>query len=321
MAAGIRDHVLIVDDDTNVLDAVKRIFRGDEDIAILTASSAQGAMQIIRETTVPVIVSDYQMPGMSGVEFLEWAKTEVHESMRILLTGNTDFAVALNSINRCEVYRFITKPWNTENFKATIRNALQRYRMVATLKSGDEAKLLSLVQTIELKDPYTRGHSERVARYGSLIIDGLGASDEEKKDIRYGCLLHDCGKIGIPEAILNKPGSLDSNQSELMKNHPRWGSEVAIAAGMNQRIVNMVLHHHERFDGRGYPGGLAGAQIPREARIAALADFYDALASDRPYRKAMGTSEAMKLILKERALSFDPQLADLFVEQIEKQIP
>ena len=151
--AKTREHVLIVDDDTNVLDAVKRMFRSDADISILTASTARDAMGILKESCIPVIVSDHHMPAMSGVEFLEWAKTEARDSIRILLTGNVDFGVALNSINRCEVYRFITKPWNADEFKATIREALQRYRMVMCLRSGDEAKLLSLVRAIELLKP------------------------------------------------------------------------------------------------------------------------------------------------------------------------
>ncbi len=316
--AEIQANVLIVDDDVNVLNAAKRMFHGDADISILTASEVRDAMQMLRGGNIPVIVSDHHMPGMSGVEFLEWSKTVARDSMRILLTGDNDFGIALNSINRCEVFRFITKPWNPLEFKATIRDALQRYRMVTCLRSGDEAKLLSLVRTIELKDLYTKGHSERVAQYASLLMDGLDTSDEERREIRYGCLLHDCGKIGIPESILNKPGSLDSEQNELMRNHPRWGSEVAVAAGLSQRIVHMVLHHHERYDGRGYPEGLSGHRIPREARIVAIADFYDALASDRPYRKALKPSDAIQLMRKEREAAFDPQLVDLFIDGMDQ---
>jgi putative two-component system response regulator len=315
----MQGRVLFVDDDLNVLEAMKRTFHGDGDIAVLTASNAHAAMQILKENCIPVIVSDHHMPGISGIEFLEWAKTEARDSMRILLTGSADFGVAVNSINRSEVYRFICKPWKAEELKATIRAALERHRMLTCLKSGDETTLLSLIRTIELKDPYIRGHSERVAGYASQIADALGASEEEKRDIRYGSLLHDCGKIGIPEAILNKPGRLNPEQRELLKQHSRWGGEIAITAGLHQRIVNIALHHHERFDGSGYPSGLAGFDIPMEARIVAVADVYDALASDRPYRKRLEHSRIIEFLLKERKTSFDPRLVDLLVAGLEQK--
>jgi len=276
-------------------------------------------MRVIKERRIPVIVSDHHMPGISGVEFLEWAKNETRDSLRILITGSADFNVAVNSINRSEIYRFITKPWNTAELKAIVREALQRYRMITCLKSGDEATRLSLIRTIELKDPYTKGHSERVAAYALQIARAMGVSGQDEKDIRCGSLLHDCGKIGVPESILNYPGKLNDQQREIMRQHPRWSAEVAIMAGLHPTIVNIARHHHERFDGKGYPDGLSGLRIPKEARIVALADVYDALASDRPYRKRMRYLDIIRLIQSERNSAFDPELVDIFIAGLREE--
>lgn len=315
----MQQQVLFVDDDSNTLLAIKRVFRCDPDISVLTASSAHEAMQIIMANKVPVIISDHDMPNITGVEFLEWAKASTPDSIRILLTGRGDFGVAIDSINRCEVYRFISKPWNAEDLKGTIRDALQRYGLVACLKSNDEAQLLLLIRTIELKDPYTRGHSERVAGYALQIADALRMSGEEKKDIRFGSLLHDCGKIGVPESILNKPDHLTADDRRIVEKHARWSGEIAEMAGLHSRIVNIARHHHERYDGTGYPSGLAGLNIPQEARIVAIADFYDALASDRPYRRRLAHSKIIECLQKENGSSFDPILTNLFLNELERR--
>ncbi len=315
----MKEQVLFVDDDGLILQAMKRAFRQDVDLAVLTASNAREAMQIIRETEIPVIVSDQDMPGMSGIEFLEWAKRARPDSIRILLTGFADFGVAINSINRCEVYRFIAKPWNTKELRATVREALQKYRVIACLKSGHESKLLSLVRTIELKDPYTRGHSERVAEYSIQLADAMGLSPEEKSNLRFGGFIHDIGKIGISETILNKREALTTEEREIIKQHSRWSGEVAEMAGLHPGIVNVALYHHERFDGKGYPGGLAGNEIPVLARIASIADVYDAMALDRPYRKGMDHAALLEYLKSERHQAFDPEIADLFIAEMKKR--
>ncbi len=311
------DGILIVDDDRNILEAVERLFRRDPGLAVFRASSAVEGMEIVKTNAIAVIISDNLMPGKSGVEFLEWAKTASPDSMRILLTGSADLRVAINSINRGEVFRFITKPWDRNEFRTIVFSALDRHRVIACLKTGDETKLLSLVRAIELKDPYIKGHSERVARYALQIADALRLTESEKQNIKSGSLLHDCGKIGIPEAILNQPSLLDAQQREIVQQHALWSGEVARTAGLPAMVVNIALHHHERFDGKGYPSGLAGLQIPRAARIVALADVYDALTSDRPYRKCLTHAKVIEYLRDEKSLSFDPELTDVFITTLE----
>jgi putative nucleotidyltransferase with HDIG domain len=285
-------------------------------IDVLTASTALEGMELMKRNTVAVIVSDNMMPGMNGIAFLEWTKTVSPDSVRILMTGYADLHSAIESINRGEVFRFVTKPWNDTELSQIVLDSIDRYKIVSSIKSADEAKLLSLAQTIELKDPYTKGHCERVATYALMLADGMDLSDVMKKNIKYGSWLHDCGKIGVPEIILNKPSELDDEQFATMKKHSRWGADVAKTAQLPEPVVNIALYHHERFNGEGYPLGLKGINIPLEARVVAIADAFDAMTSDRPYRKKLSKEEAIAVITKSKSSSFDPALVDIFVSVI-----
>ena len=309
------DFVLFVDDEQNILNAVKRLFISDP-VNVLTATTASGGMELMKRNTVSVIVSDNMMPGMNGIDFLTWTKTVSPDSVRILMTGYADLHVAIEAINRGEVSRFVTKPWDDKELRQVILDSIDKYKIVTSLESADEAKLLSLAQTIELKDPYTRGHCERVAKYALMLVDAMDLSDDIKKNIKYGSWLHDCGKIGVPELILNMPGALDANQLDVIKKHSRWGADVARKAQLPEPIVNIVLYHHERIDGKGYPSGLKGADIPLEARIVAIADAFDAMTSDRPYRKKLSAKEAMYVLKESESSSFDPDLVDKFTSAL-----
>ncbi len=306
------DFVLFVDDEQNILNAVKRLFIYDP-VNVLTATTALEGMELIKSNTVSVIVSDNMMPGMNGIDFLTLTKTVSPDSVRILMTGYADLHAAIEAINRGEVFRFVTKPWNDMELRQTVLASIDRYKIVSSIKSADEAKLLSLAQTIELKDPYTSGHCGRVARYALMLADAMNLPDGMKKNIKYGSWLHDCGKIGIPEMILNKPGALDAEQFDTIKKHSRWGADVARTAQLPEAVINIALYHHERFDGNGYPQGLKGVDIPLEARIVSIADAFDAMTSDRPYRKKLSVGEAFKVIGEGKSSSFDPNLVALFV--------
>jgi response regulator RpfG family c-di-GMP phosphodiesterase len=306
------DRVLFVDDEQHILNAAKRLFMSDT-VDVLTASTSLEGMELMKRNTVAVIVSDNSMPGMNGIAFLEWTKTVSPDSVRILMTGYEDLHSAIESINRGEVFTFVTKPWDDTELSQIVLDSIDMYKIVSSIKSADEAKLLSLAQTIELKDPYTKGHCERVATYALMLADGMDLSDDMKKNIKYGSWLHDCGKIGIPEIILNKPTELDDEQFATIKKHSRWGADVAKTAQLPEPVVNIALYHHERFNGEGYPLGLKSTDIPLEARVVAIADAFDAMTSDRPYRKKLSKEEAIALITKSKSASFDPALVDIFI--------
>lgn len=305
--------VLFVDDETSVLNAFKRLFV-DKDFSLITAESGEAALDILRSDPVAVVVSDYLMPKMTGIEFLERAKAVAPDSIRILMTGNADLNAAIDAINRGEVYRFIIKPWDDAQLVETISNAVSRFNVVTTMRGANEATLLSLAQTIELKDPYTRGHCDRVARFAVMTGERLGLSEPEIRHIRYGSWLHDCGKIGVPESILNFNGPLSSEQMEVVKKHSKWGAEVASLAKLPDPVIGIILCHHEKYDGTGYPNGLSGNDIPHLARIVAIADIYDAMTSDRPYRKAMPKDNAADQLRVAGGKYVDPDILGVFME-------
>lgn len=304
--------VLFVDDEEHILNAVERVF-ADEKVRMLSANSAEEALKLIKRGNVAVLISDNLMPGMSGVDLLSKTKELSPDTMRVLMTAHADLPTAIDAINRSEIFRFITKPWEDRELIQTVAESINRYRVVRSLKEADEGSLLSLAQTIELKDRYTRGHCNRVARYALMIADELHLSEEMKKEIKYGSWLHDIGKIGVPETILNHKGPLNDKDYAIVKKHPAWGADVANQSQLSKVVVNIILHHHERFDGEGYPSGLMGKDIPLEARIVAVADVYDAITTDRSYRKRYPEEQAISILSSLKGKSFDPEIVETFL--------
>lgn len=310
--------VLFVDDEQPIRNAIERIYLERDDVRCLFAATGQEGLDVLEREEVWVVVSDHLMPGMRGVEFLSRVKGLSPDTVRIMMTAHADLSIAIDAINKSEAYRFVTKPWNNQELMEIIDEALMRYQMVKSLESADETVYLSLAQTVELKDPYTRGHCDRVASYAVRLAQAVGLPEEIINDIKHGGWLHDCGKIGVPEGILNYPGCLSEEDLETVKQHPYWGSEVARQARMSDTVINIILYHHERFDGKGYPAGLKGEHIPIEARIVALADVFDAIYSDRPYRKAHDFDRAVEIMCEMTETHFDPSLMQLFLPIIEE---
>ena len=304
--------ILLVDDEANILNALARLFL-DRDVRVLRAETGEEALGIVRREPVAVVVSDNLMPGMRGVELLSRVRDLSPDTVRVLLTGYADLPTAIEAINRGEVFRFHVKPWVDEEILQTVEEGMRRYQLVRSLRNGDEAALRSIAQTIELKDPYTRGHCDRVAAFALRIAEALRLSEGTRRAIKHGSWLHDCGKIGVPEAILNCPGKLSEADFDVVKKHPGWGAEVGRQANLPEEVINIILYHHERFDGRGYPTGAKGTEIPLEARIVAVADVFDAMSTDRPYAKGYDRAEAMRVMGVLRGAALDPQLVDIFL--------
>lgn len=304
--------VLLVDDEANILNALARLFL-DRDVRVLRAETGEEALGIVRREPVAVVVSDNLMPGMRGVELLSQVRNLSPDTVRVLLTGYADLPTAIEAINRGEVFRFHVKPWVDEEIVRTVEEGVRRYQVVRSLRDGDEAALRSIAQTIELKDPYTRGHCDRVAAFALTIAEALRLPEGTRRAIKHGSWLHDCGKIGVPEGILNRPGKLSAADFEVVKKHPGWGAEVGRQANLPEEVINIILYHHERFDGRGYPTGAKGTEIPLEARIVAVADVFDAMSTDRPYAKGYDREEAMRVMGVLRGAALDPQLVDIFL--------
>jgi len=313
----VPERVLFVDDEENILNSVERLFFGSG-IRVLKACSAREALSILSREDVAVLVSDNLMPGMKGIELFSKARDMSPDTVRVLMTAYADLETAVDAINRGEVFRFIVKPWEDDLLVTTVLDGIGRYRLVRSLRKADEATLRSLAQAIELKDPYTRGHCDRVARYALMIAAALDLDERMRLDIEHGSWLHDCGKIGVPESILNYPGSLNEEELEIVRKHPVWGADVARQASLSETIVNIILYHHERFGGGGYPTGMAGTDIPLEARIVSVADTFDAITTDRPYLKAYELKDAVNMLLSLRETALDPQMVDTFTALVGK---
>lgn len=176
---------------------------------------------------------------------------------------------------------------------------------------------LTMARMIELKDPYTRNHCKRVADYALAIGRRLGLDAATMKELRWGSWLHDCGKVGVPEQILNCPGKLSAEDFQFIRKHPEWGASVVSQAGLSRQVINIVLYHHEHFSGAGYPFGLKGGHIPLEARIVAVADVFDALSTDRPYRMGYAMDKVRGIMTEMKESVLDPPLVDLLFELVD----
>jgi len=304
--------VLFVDDEPMILRSIERLFL-DSPHRILTTDDVDEALEIVGREPVAVVVSDQRMPKMQGIELLEKIKAVSPDTIKILLTGYADLQTAIRAINSGEVYRFIQKPWDDSGLACLVHEALERFAFCRSLVCADETMLLVLAETIELKDPLTQGHCKRVAELALMLAEVVDSTRLNASRIRSGAWLHDCGKIGVPEAILNFPGPLNDADRKIIEHHPQWGAEVVRLADMAPEIINIVLCHHEKYDGTGYPRQLRGDAIPLEARIVAIADTYDALTSDRPYRQKTSHAEALQILVQQRGKAFDPMLTDLFI--------
>jgi putative nucleotidyltransferase with HDIG domain len=351
--------VLFVDDEVNILKAIQRLLR-HESMTVLTASRPHEAIEILETTEAQVVVSDQRMPEMSGVDLLSTIREHHSDMVRMMLTGYTEMAIAVEAINRGEIYRLITKPWNDDELKATLRQAFDHYDLKREIKRLNQVTreqnfklqdmnrnlegkvrertkqlaeknhelrtayiqtITALAEAIDAKDTYTRGHSERVAVYASRIAGKMNLSKEMIERVYFAGLLHDVGKIGVPDAIISKPDRLDHDEYEVIKEHPAIGAKILEPVHFLRHIVPCVRHHHEWFDGstRGYPDQLLSEEIPLPARVILVADTIEAMTSDRPYRKALPMETVVEELLKYSGSQFDAPCVDAFLRLLEDE--
>ena len=303
--------VLFVDE-VSSLDAIQQLFSDDSSLRLLVASSGEKALEIIRKEDVWLVVSENQLPGISGIELLERIRHIVPTAGRILMTAHAALKTLVDAINISEAFRFIIKPWDSDELKSLVHEGLERSEVVRELAHCEEDAISSIAQAIELKDPYTRGHCDRVAEYAATLAQRIGLPKERIVYLRYGGWLHDCGKIGVPGSVLNFPGRLDESGMKFIRKHPLWGAELARQAGLHSDVVNMILYHHEKYDGTGYPYGLKGEEITLEARILSIADVFDCLGTRRPYRAACTSDQIRETMQEMSEAFFDPHLMEQF---------
>lgn len=315
-----RPTILVVDDDTMVLNALRRTLTNSA-WKVVTASCGAQALEVLAQQPIALIISDQRMPEMSGLKLLTEVKSSYPEIVRIILTGYTEMEVVVKAINQGEVYRFFTKPWNSAELIATIREVLQQRQSGRALISSYSDQLsranletvMALAEAIELKDHYTKGHCSRVRDYSLRMALALNLSKNQCRDLVYASLLHDCGKIGVSENVLNIAGPLTDEQYREVQRHPILGFDMTCKIDYLRPASIIIRQHHERWDGTGYPDRLKAQTISLGARIVAVADTFDAMTSSRPYRRALDFNVAIQELLDNRGQQFDPELVDLFV--------
>lgn len=342
--------LLFVDDEEHILSALLRVFRR-EGYAILTAPSGPEALRVLQETSVALVMSDQRMPEMTGVELLRQVRALAPDTMRLLLTGYVDLKAAMAAINEGEVYRFIGKPWDDNDLRAAVREALARYELVvenrrlqaltaqqneelrglnATLEArvaertqelvarGEELERLYadirrhftetirvFVGLMELHHPALGGHCRRVAELAAELARRCGIEGEAAEAVEVGALLHDIGLIGVPAALVRRPEEdLDQAQAALVRQHPALGETALGSIPALQAARALIRSHHEAWNGKGYPDGLRGEEIPRGARIIAICDLYD----DLVRAQSLPGPEALRRLKLEGGRRLDPDL-------------
>ncbi|CUU35941.1 MAG: response regulator [Fimbriimonadales bacterium] len=319
-------HVLIVDDDDLVRETLRFVLE-EGGYQVWSVSHALDALAVLERQPIDIVLSDIFMPGMNGFDLLKQIRQRAPDVPVILITGYGNVEMAKQAVKE-GASDFITKPYNISEIPILIERNLARHsiqhsqtrHLEKEVQSAYRATMEALLAALDTRDTETEGHSERVAAYTMAIAHRLKIDESELPHIERGALLHDIGKIGVPDAILYKPGPLTPEEWEIMKKHPEIGYRMCMKIEMLRPAAPIVLHHHERWDGKGYPYGLVGEEIPLGARIFAIADTLDAMTSDRPYRKALSFAQAREEIARHAGTQFDPDLVKVFLEIPEDEL-
>ena len=338
MAEGTAEatRILIVDDDSAVRDVIGVLLR-EEGYACTAVSSAQAALEAAAAAEFPLVISDVKMPGKDGMWLLERLRDGHPDTAVIMLTAFGDTEAAVECLRR-GASDYLLKPPKVTDLIRAIERALarrrlelarQRYRKslekrvrektaelskaLKDLETTYASTLYALVTALDAREHETSDHSQRVVRYTLAIAKRIGLPERELPDISRGALMHDIGKIGIPDAILLKPAKLTAEEWTEMRKHPQIGYTILQSIPFLEIPAQIVLSHQERYDGGGYPRGLAADAIPVGARIFAIADTYDAMTTDRPYRRRLPGETARAEIARHRGTQFDARFADAFL--------
>jgi putative two-component system response regulator len=335
-------HVLVVDDDPRIR-AILAAMLERHGYTYEVAANAREARDRLQRASFEVMLCDMHMPGETGLELISDVLRFYPDIAAVMVTGAEDPSLAEMAIE-LGAYGYMTKPFRVNELLIQVANALHRRRLelenrkhrarleltveeaVSDLESSQmelrayqEETIRRLSSAAELRDLETGKHLDRMSRYCALLASKMGLADGRIDLIRVASPMHDVGKIAIPDSILLKPGSLTPDERRVMERHTEIGYQILSGsrAELLRLAADLAWTHHERFDGSGYPRGLSGEEIPLEGRIAAVADVFDALTTDRVYRKALSVDEAVGMMGAERGRHFDPEILDLFLASLE----
>ena len=320
---------LVVDDEPRLRQVLMRLMESDG-FSCVEAGTGADALQILEGLSVTLVLTDLRMPQMDGIELLRRIKARWPDIAVVMITAVADVEVAVSCL-ASGAMDYLTKPFHLEEVRARVRQSLEKRRLILENREHQErledkvraqarrleelflGGIQALAEALEVKDPYTRGHSVRVSHYSSVIARTMGMTPEFVRQMELGGQVHDIGKIGVREDVLNKATRLTDEEYAHIMTHPMVGWRILSPLISDVPVIlNVVRWHHERFDGKGIPDGLGGTDIAHEARIAAVADAFDAMTSVRPYRQGLSVGEAVAEIDRCAGKQFDPQVVEAF---------
>lgn len=318
--------IIAVDDEVGILDSLQ-VFLSKAGYSFVGVTNPLEAIEMVKTEHFDLMLLDFLMTPIHGDQVVEEIRKFNKELYILLLTGHKDFAPPLETIKRLDIQGYCEKSDKFDQLLLLIESGIKAISQMQLIKNINtelkdtysklESAYMETIEilrfTVEAKDAYTRGHSDRVAEYSELIGKELGLSEADLKTLKIGGLFHDIGKIGIPDSILLKTTKLDDDEYSEIKNHPAIGAHILSNATIFKDIIPIVKHHHERYDGNGYPGRLKGEDIPYLARIATIADAFDAMTSKRSYRDSLPLDVVRNEIEKNMGLQFDPEIAKVFL--------
>ena len=319
--------IIAVDDEEGIVDSLS-IFLKRSGYQFVGVTDPLEAIEKVKSEHFDLMILDFIMTPIHGDQVVEEIRKFNKDLYILLLTGHKDLAPPLDTIRRLDIQGYCEKSDKFDQLLLLIESGIKSIAQMNQIKHINselsdtyeklEQAYLDSIQTlrytVEVKDSYTRGHSDRVSEYSVLLGKHLGLPQTDLDTLRVGGLFHDIGKIGVPDAILQKNGRLDDDEYSQIKQHPNIGIHILSHAKIFQNILPIVEHHHEKFDGTGYPGRLAGNDIPYLARIAAVADSFDAMASKRAYRNSLPLNVIIDEFERCKGTQFDPEIANVFLD-------
>jgi cyclic di-GMP phosphodiesterase len=321
-----RGRILVTDDEPGIRQSLSMYLRR-LGYVVTEAESADAAVGVLAENDFDLVLSDIALPGTNnGIDLLTQVKAKSPDVDVIMMTGHLDLDFAIDALKR-GASDYFKKPFLFDELKHAVERAIERRRLLGKARELDRLQLrhealkdlqrevlVSVAAMIDAKSAFTRAHSERVGIYARHFGQKLGITTRELKIVTTGGRLHDIGKIGTPDSIINKPGQLSTDEWKVVENHPVCGAELLQPIAMMRPYIPIVRWHHENYDGTGYPDRISGTDIPLTVQIVKMADYYDAITSDRPYRKPMTLREACTTLEAEAGSAFSKEVVSNFIE-------
>ena len=323
--------ILTVDDSPIMTSALSDYFQRSG-YEVDTENDPVAAIEKVRNGNYDILLLDFMMTPICGDKVIEEIRKFNKDIYIILLTGHKSMAPPLKTLRELDIQGYYEKSERFDQLELLVESCVKSLKQLKTIREYQEElnkayetmndNYMEMIHAMRLlvdaRDVYTRGHSDRVAALAVKIARRMGMSEEDVRQIRLAGLFHDIGKVGVPDGVLLKAGKLTDEEFDVIKQHPEKGEKILEALSFFKSVAPVVRSHHERIDGKGYPDGLKGEEIPLESRVITISDAFDAMTSDRHYRKSKSVKEAVSEIEKNRGTQFDQKIADIFLKIVQE---